>query len=175
VYRTQIKATILLLFCHALLAVNIYGQQRTVIRPPLVITNPSTKLIDEFGRLTSEERSARFDNLFHEIAQTPGSIGYVFLYCGKKCRYGEIEAHQRGIEIKIALRGFDRSRIVVLNTGFRETFETELWLATKPSDVPKPKSSVNIRLVDFTTSSNRQFEAYECCGDYSDVWKNLKP
>jgi hypothetical protein len=170
-----IKATILLLPCIALTAIDVYGQQQKVTRPPLVIAGSSTKLIDEFGNMTSEERSSRFDLLFAEIMQAPGSIGYVFLYCGKKCRYGEIEAHQRGIEIKIALRRFDRNRIVVLNGGFRENFETELWLAANPTMPPKPRSNVNIRFVDFTMSTNREFEAYECCDDYSDFWKNLKP
>ena len=151
------------------------AQETNNVRPSLLITQPATKLVDQFGNLQSEDRSARFDSLFQEIKQNPGSIGYVFLYCGKKCRYGEIEAHQRGIEIKIALRGFDRSRIVVVNAGFRENFETELWISRDSEIAPTPKSTVNIRFVEFARSTKREIEWYDCCDDFTYVWKNLKP
>jgi hypothetical protein len=168
------RAILLLLFAVGI-APEIQSQKPAETRPPLVVKNSPIKLVDQFGTMNSEERSSRLDMLFAEIAQTPNSIGYVLLYCGKKCRYGEIEAHQRGIEIKIALRRFDRNRIVVLNAGFRETFETELWISADPRVAPKPNSTVNIRLVEFSRSTKQEYEAYECCDDYSDVWKNLKP
>ena len=136
---------------------------------------PATKLVDNFGTLGSEDRSSRFDGLFQELSQNPGTVGFVFLFCGKTCRYGEIEAHLRGIEIKIALRKFDRSRLVVLHGGFREEFETELWLAADETSAPKPKSTINIRYVTFTKASGRTYEMYDCCDDYSEFWKNLKP
>jgi len=139
---------------------------------PMVAT--PTRLVDTFGKLSAEDRSARFDVLLQEISRTPNSIGYVFLYCGRQCRYGEIEAHQRGIEIKIALRHFERDRIVVLNAGFRDRFETELWLAGEPGTAPRPRSTVNIRFVDFAKPTKRMFEPYDCCDDFSDVWRNIK-
>ena len=109
------------------------------------------------------------------MLQDPNTTGYVFLYCGQKCRYGEIEGHQRGIEIKIALRGFDRKRITIVNAGFRKAFETELWLSYDPTVAPKPVSTVHIKSVVFSRSTSRRFETYDCCDDYSDVWKSIKP
>ena len=145
--------------------------------PTLVIKKPETAaiMIDAFGTLTAEHRSARLDAFLQDLSQNPGSVGYVFLYCGKRCRYGEIEAHQRGIEIKIALRNFDRSRLVVLNAGFRDEFSTELWLVPQGIGAPRPKSTVNIRFVEFSKSTGRTFEAYDCCDDFSETWKNIKP
>jgi hypothetical protein len=157
----------------ALLSVMAQGPGRS--RQGLILIKPSVELVDHFGTLNSEERSSRFDSLFQQILQKTGSVGYVFLYCGKQCRYGEIEAHQRGIEVKIALRGFDRSRIVVLNAGFREKFETELWLAPDNELAPRPKSTLNIRYIDFAKASRLTREHYDCCDDYSDVWQNIKP
>ena len=137
---------------------------------------PPTRLIDQFGNLTGEERSARFDNLFNEISKKPASIGYVVLYCGKTCQYGEIEAHMRGIEIKIALRKFDRSKLVVVNGGFRPKFDTELWVVEEGSAPPEIKQTMNIRYVTFTGTTPRTYEYYDCCGDdYRTFWKNLKP
>ena len=161
--------------CIALLTGSVATQDTNRSRPGLVIVKPSVKLVDQFGVLSSEDRSARFDNLFQEISRNAGSVGYVFLYCGRKCRYGEIEAHQRGIEIKIALRNFDRSRIVVVNAGFREKFDTELWLAASDAVAPLPKSTLNIRYIEFAKTSGPTRENYDCCDDYSELWKNLKP
>lgn len=173
--RSRISLGSFLLLSLAFCTQQIWAQQPSASRPPLVITNSAITLVDQFGIMNAEDRSGRFDLLFAQIMQSPGSMGYVFLYCGKKCRYGEIEAHQRGIEIKIGMRRFDRNRLVVMNAGFRETFETELWIATGENVVPKPRSTVNIRYVEFSSSSKQMFEAYDCCDDYSDFWKNLKP
>lgn len=133
------------------------------------------ELVDQFGRVTAEDRSARLDLLFITILNRPGSVGYIFLYCGKKCKYGEIESHQRGIEINTYLKKFDRSRLVVLNAEYREKFETEFWISPNASTAPRPESTVNIRNVIFSKSSTSGIQLYNCCDDYSDVWKKLKP
>ena len=156
------------------------AQPGKVSRPPLVIkgARPEAKLVDQFGRLNSEERSARFDVMFAGISQTPNSIGYVFLFCGKTCRYDEIVGHMRGIEIKIALRRFERSKLVILDGGFRESFETELWVVPEEACPPTPKSNIHIRNVIFTGAIKglkEWIESYDCCDDYTNVWKNLKP
>lgn len=133
------------------------------------------RLIDQVGNLTGEDRSARFDNLFTEISNNPGSIAYVVLFCGRKCQYGEIEAHIRGIEVKIGLRKVDRSKLVLVNGGFREKFDTELWLVENSSATPEIKPTVNIRYVTFAGTTRRTLEYYDCCDDYRPFWENLKP
>ena len=140
------------------------------------VDEPSSRLVDQFGsRLSSEDRSVRFDHLFSELLKTPNSIAYVVLYCGKTCKYGEVEAHMRGIEIKIALRKFDHSKLVVVNGGFRDKFDTELWLVENKSAPPEIKPTVNIKYVTFAGTTRRTFEYYDCCDDYRTFWKNLKP
>ena len=148
------------------------GKSRT-----LVINKPerAAKLVDEFGVSNSEERSARFDAFFQEIAKDPGSTGYVFLFCGRKCRYDEIAAHMRGIEVKIALRRFDRSRLVIQDAGFTDSFRTQFWLVPEGACPPPPESSVHIRNVEFTKPGKYLMEPYDCCDDYTEVWKSLKP
>jgi hypothetical protein len=150
------------------------GQNESKNQPSQPAQNEA-KLTDEFGNLGSEERSARFDIFFQEIQRSPESIGYVFLYCGKKCRYGEIEAHLRGIELKTAIRKFNRSRLVIVNAGFRDDFVTELWLVAKGQYPPTPRSTVNIKYVVFAERRKYLIEAYDCCDDFSEIWKNYKP
>jgi hypothetical protein len=164
--------SILLLTTSVLQAQAPDAKQRT-----LLIKRPeqTAKLVGEFGRLTSEHRSARFDAFFQEISRTPDSTGYVFLYCGKECRYGEVEAHRRGIELKVALRNFDRTRLVVLSAGYRDSFATELWLVPDGVAMPRPNSTINIRHVVFIGHGRHFIEPYDCCDDFSDIWKSIKP
>ena len=138
-------------------------------------TKLGASLIDEWGIVGSEDRSARFDNLFIQLSSNPTSKAYVFLYCGKKCRYGEIEAHIRGIEIKIGLRKFERSRLSIVNAGYRESFSIELWLVPEGSGMPEPTPTLNIRYVTFIRSKVPLYEFYDCCDSYDDFWRNLKP
>ena len=55
---------------------NIAGQEPRTGQPPLSLDS-SAKLVDEFGILGSEDRSARFDFLFQEIAKNTNSVARV--------------------------------------------------------------------------------------------------
>jgi hypothetical protein len=159
----------------SLIAGTLFGQAKP---KELVINRPDQglKLVDEFGKVTAEDRSARFDSFFIELSQIPNSTGYVYLYCGRTCRYDEIAGHIKGIEVKIALRKFDRSRIVILNAGFKQAFDTELWVVSKNGCLPKPRSSIGIRSVDFVPGNRNRIEAYDCCGiDFEKVWESIRP
>ena len=136
---------------------------------------PVAKLLDEFGIVNSEMRSSRFDYLFQELFRSPGSVGYVLLYCGKTCRYGEIEAHIRGIELKTRFRNPDRTKLVVLHAGYRDSFQTELWLVPKGAGAPIARPSIRIQDVTFAERGKRFIEPYDCCDEISErVWKNVK-
>ena len=137
--------------------------------------SPVAKLVDEFGATNSEMRSSRFDYLFQELSLSPGSVGYVFLYCGKKCQYGEIEAHMRGIELKARFRNSNQAKLVVLHAGYRESFQTELWVVPAGAGAPIPRPSIRIQDVTFAERGKRFIEPYDCCDEISErVWKNVK-
>ena len=168
----KIRFSILLVLC--VLAVSEVAQVKPGT-PTLSINKPdmSATLIDEFPIMNSEERSVRFDNFFSEISKAPGSTGYVLLFCGKKCRYDEIVAHMRGIEVKIALRNFDRSRLVLQNAGFLSDFRTQLWLVPAGASAPQAVSGFNVNEVEFSKPGRYPLEAYDCCDDYTYVWQKL--
>jgi hypothetical protein len=138
-------------------------------------TTPTAKLVDEYGFLNSEERSLRFDLFFQELSKDPTATGYVYLFCGKKCSYDEIVAHMRGIEIKIALRQFDRSRLVIQNSGFRELFTTQLWLVPAGACLPAAETGVHLKNIEFTKPGKYLWVPYDCCEiDFAQVWKSIK-
>lgn len=140
------------------------------------------QLLDELGpRLGSEERSARLDALFNELGfynestKDSPSMGYILIYCGKRCRYGEIEAHIRGLELKIHTRGVPRDRLRIIGAGYRESQTVELWIASDGNAAPVPRSTLNIKQVTFTKTTKHIVENYDCCDDNGYLWKTFKP
>ncbi len=149
---------------------------------PVAHSQTSLQLIDEFGPgLGSEERSARFDALFSELGfyekarKNSPSIGYVLVYCGKVCRYGEVEAHIRGIELKMHAREVPRSRMRIVAAGYRDKLTIELWIASDNKAAPVPTPALNIKQVTFAKPTRRIVEAYDCCDSPYYLWKVFRP
>jgi len=138
-------------------------------------TAPVSQLFDTIGKSNGEVRSMTFDGLFMQLQNIPNSTAYVFVYCGKVCKYGEVESHIRGIELKIDSRKFHRSQIVILNGGFREKQEVEIWTQPIGADPPFPRSTLNIKNVTFSKSNAALIEPYDCCGSLTTQWKTFTP
>ena len=132
------------------------------------------QLFDSIGKSNGEGRSAKFDNFFVMLNNSPSLTGYVFVYCGKSCRYGEVESHLRGIELQINRRRFDRSRIVVLPGGYRNDQEVELWVRQSGAYAPVPSPSLNIKDVSFKKAGIRLVEPYDCCGSLDPQWNKFR-
>jgi len=103
------------------------------------------------------------------------SVGYVLLYCGKVCRYGEVEAHIRGIELKMNARVVPRNRMRIVVAGYRDKFTIELWIASDNKAAPVPTPTLNIKQVTFAKPTRRSVEAYDCCDSQDYMWKVFKP
>ena len=151
--------------------VNMFAQAAKPLRPGLILIKPATQLVDEFGRTTPADKSGRLDSLFSVMSKNANSKGYVYVYCGKICPSGEIEAHFRGIESFIWIRKFDRKRLVVLNGGFRDSTTVELWLVPEGACPPAPRPSVEFRHVSFIGKYKNRFESYDCCKDDDFQWE----
>lgn len=143
-----------------------------------ISSKTSVRLLDELKPgLGSEERSARLDMFFSELGfyQEPqkdtASVGYVLVYCGKVCRYGEVEAHVRGIILKSHTRRVPRNRLKIVAAGYREEATVELWVASNDQVAPVPKPTIDIKHVNFTRATKRIVEAYDCCDDPNEVWE----
>lgn len=134
----------------------------------------SSQLVDSFGKANSEERSAKFDAFFLQLLNLPDSKGFVFVYCGKSCRYGEIESHFRGIELKINGMKFDRSRITVVHGGCRDGQEVELWMQASGASAPAPNPTLSIKNVTFTKVTTHNIEPIDCCGSQESQWKTFR-
>ena len=144
--------------------VSLFGALR-IAGQETATTNAKTVsvLVDSLVRINSETRSAKLDQFFVELANHSKSKGLMLIYCGKRCQYGEVEAHIRGIENKIAYHRYDRNNVVILNAGFRDVMTVELWLVPEGACPPLPNPTLTIKQIKF----KRLYKAtvpYDCCG-----------
>jgi broad specificity phosphatase PhoE len=128
-----------------------------------IIRKPEAKLVDVFGGVSAEDASARIDGLINEVEKNLNNKSILFVYCGRVCKYGEVEAHLRGIKSKLNFRNISNTRYLVLPGGYRDRTEVELWLIPENACPPIPKSTADIKDVIFKGTYKRKIVAYDCC------------
>jgi hypothetical protein len=101
-------------------------------------------LLDEFGRLPECDLRGRYDLFLSELSQNPASQGYVMLYQGTDVLPANYDspAAERMIRNHLMFRGFDHSRVTVINGGFREEGFTQLWMVPPGAVPPSPENAL---------------------------------
>ncbi|HMS39643.1 MAG TPA: hypothetical protein PKE69_05410 [Pyrinomonadaceae bacterium] len=125
--------------------------------------NPKAKLIESYTAFKSDEASMIIDKLRMEVNQSANSKGVIIVYCGKICKYGEVEAHLRGISFSLKSKGVNLKQFVIISGGFREKTTTEFWLVPENACFPMPNSSVEYENVTFKGKFKEKIYDYECC------------
>jgi hypothetical protein len=115
----------------------------------LVVENNSspkeTIKIDEFGKATEEDISARIDNLFIQLNNNLDFQGYVITYKGGDFLPSDYDVHPNveAIRKAIAFRRYDESRLVFIDGGFRKEQATEFWMVPPGGVIPVPTETVD--------------------------------
>ena len=85
-----------------------------------------------------DDQKARLDNLAVELQNDPSTTTYVIAYGGRTSPVGQADRLlARTREYLVTQRGIDASRIVLINGGFREEDNVELWLVPQGATPPK--------------------------------------
>lgn len=121
------------------------------------------RLVDSYQWVGSDEASVRIDYLRQEVRKSPNCRGFIIIYCGKTCQYGEVEAHLRGIKLALKLKGVDEKKFSIILGGFQEQTTTEYWVVPENACPPIPNSKVDIQNVKFKGTFKRKIVPYECC------------
>ena len=119
-------------------------------------------LVDSSGYQNSEIASLKIDMFRNELQNIPSSIGYIIIYGGKVNKVGEIEAHLRGINYAFDLKKIDKSKIKIIQGGFREKLTFDYWVVPQGACPPLPTPSIGIEKVKFRGISQRIIY-HECC------------
>lgn len=86
-----------------------------------------------------DDQKARLDNLAVELQNDPSTTTYVIAYGGRTSAVGQADRLlTRARDYLVTRRGIDASRIVVINGGFREEDNVELWLVPQGATPPTP-------------------------------------
>ena len=106
----------------------------------------SDRLFDQYGAIAWEDEMARLDNFAIQLQHEPDSIGYIFLYNGK--RMCPSEAQARAIRAKgyvVEHRGVEWNRVIWKVDGYMEDAMTVLQPAPRSAIIPYPflSSTVN--------------------------------
>jgi hypothetical protein len=98
-----------------------------------------SKRFDEFPSIAFDDDKARLDNLAIELQNNPGAQGYIIAYSGRRSRAGEADRMSaRAVSYLVETRGLSRSRLVVVNGGYRDSNTFELWLVPQGAEAPRP-------------------------------------
>jgi hypothetical protein len=118
------------------------AQASTSVKPPERHESPSRQF-DVCCSCSFDDQKARLDNLAVELQNDPTATTYVIAYGGRASRVGQADAlGARAREYLVSQRGIDRSRITVMNGGFREEDCVELWIIPAGAAPPQPTPTV---------------------------------
>jgi len=124
---------------------------------------PEARLFQSGPYTTSELASLHIDMLRNEMHNHPQSKGVFVVYCGKICKYGEVEAHLRGLNLSLRGKGWKVSDFVLSHGGFKEKLAVEYWLVPENACFPKPASTIDIKDVKYTGRYRTTLVPYDCC------------
>ena len=106
--------------------------------------------VDNFGVIDLNYEWAKLDNLAAEFRNNPESQIYIVVYGGKVNKTGEFKERTKRIAQYLTQnRKIDPKKISVINGGFREKFEFELWLSLSAKIFPSLTPTVDPEKVVF--------------------------
>jgi hypothetical protein len=135
--------------------------------------HPAAKF-DHFGDEGCDYEKAALDNFAIQLRNEPDATGYIIFYGGRHLRSGggkrsrlpkRGEAQARAARLKPymvnAWGTLDAQRVVVINGGYRESWEAELWIVPKGEQPPSPTPTVKPSAIKFRPGHARTRD-YRC-------------
>jgi hypothetical protein len=108
--------------------------------PPEDASFERSTMWDEFGVQKLDDALARLDNYAIQLQNIPRWIGYVIVYAGRHTSSATAKRYSRRFRSHLVTkRGLPASRVVMINGGYREDLEVELFLISK--DISPPRAS----------------------------------
>ena len=87
---------------------------------------------------------ARLDNLAVELQNDPSARAYIIAYGGRYSPLAQVEVlMKRARDYMVDQRGIDGSRLTIVNGGFRESDNVELWVV--PSGATPPRATPTVQ------------------------------
>jgi hypothetical protein len=104
--------------------------------------------VDEFSMIANGDLKARLDNLMNMLNAEPPSTGYIIIYTPRNGDKRNAARISRVINQSIQFRGFDKSRMTIVEGGFREEFMVEFYLTPAGAELPKATPTLDNSFVN---------------------------
>jgi len=113
--------------------------------------NLKAELVDEFGKLCSEDLMARYDGLLIQLENNPNTAGYIVFY-------GDSELEGRNLNFITYLRDIfpnsrkiDKTRLNVLRGKNRDKMHIQFWIVPGRANSPTPQGEFIKEKISSTT------------------------
>lgn len=109
---------------------------------------PGARKFDEFSNINCEDEMARLDNYAIELQHDPGLRAYVVVYAGRVSSINEAVARAKRIRLYLVKnRHIEAERVSLIDGGYREKLEVEVWAVPRGADAPAPTPTLTRREV----------------------------
>jgi len=129
-------------------------------------TSDKMRQFDEFGDINCEDEYARLDNLALQLRNEPNAKAVIVFYGGRRFR-GRLpkrdEAASRAARLKpylVQRRGIPAERVQVIDGGYKEEFQIQLWVIPIEVQMPLPDPTIQAKGIKFQKgkANARQFK-----------------
>ncbi|HEY0376191.1 MAG TPA: hypothetical protein VGC87_04470 [Pyrinomonadaceae bacterium] len=101
---------------------------------------PEDVVFDAYSGIAFDDVKARLDNFVIEARSVPQSTAYVIYYSGAGCRGGQrTSLGDLSVDYMVNTRGFDRSRVKLIDGGQSSMDWVELWVKPIGAATPTPR------------------------------------
>jgi hypothetical protein len=109
------------------------------------------ELIDEFGKICSEDLMARYDGFMNHLQNDPSAQGYIIFYGDSSVEGRNLKFIHYLTEYYPVVRGFDKSRLRLLRGANRNQMSIQFWVVPSGAITPKPNNEFTSIKITSTT------------------------
>ena len=133
---------------------------------------PKAVLIDEFGKICSEELMARYDAFFIELNNNPTSTGYIVFYGDETVEGRNLNFIAYLTLIYPQTRRYDKSRLVLVRGENQAEMKVQFWSVPDGANPPKPEKEFVEQKINSTSLFDKNWADFNREYDGLDIYSN---